>query len=311
MQTLELGGVQVRGAGQATLRSSFVASLLSVDIILELIHQELESRDVRISNAVSEIARDSVLNQVGGEQVLASFDPAYQERLTRRTAEVIALQLDLAGVSFAEEDLRAIYEEEADAFQETCVSHILLSARDAEGNIDPGSVEAQAAQLEEEARVLRASIVAGANFTEVARRESDDAGSAAQGGELGCAPPGQYVAEFEDAVAGLEVGDLSEPVRTQFGFHLITVTDRKPAPFEQVAPQLRQQLLQQSQPDLQRFIQERLDDAEIAVNPRYGRFEREAGQVVPPDAPAGRGQRVSRAPVGPTVGPPVGPTPIP
>ncbi len=76
------------------------------------------------------------------------------------------------------------------------------------------------------ARELRDEVVGGAPFEEVARRESADPGSAAQGGSLGTFGRGQMVAEFEDAAFALPLNTISEPVRSDFGYHLIEVTAR-------------------------------------------------------------------------------------
>ncbi|MEO5825486.1 MAG: peptidyl-prolyl cis-trans isomerase [Gemmatimonadales bacterium] len=75
------------------------------------------------------------------------------------------------------------------------------------------------------ARAVRAEITAGAPFAEVARRESVD-GSAAQGGELGTVARGATVAEFEQALFSIPMGQLSDPVLSQFGYHLIEVSKR-------------------------------------------------------------------------------------
>ncbi len=75
------------------------------------------------------------------------------------------------------------------------------------------------------ARAVRAEITGGAPFAEVARRESVD-GSAAQGGELGTMARGATVAEFEQALFSIPVGQLSEPVLSQFGYHLLEVSKR-------------------------------------------------------------------------------------
>jgi hypothetical protein len=302
LQQLELSGAQVRGEGQGTLRTAYVANLLSIRIILQIIHDEFERRDVRVGAAVRDLAQADVANQVGGREVLAAFDDDYRQYLLRRWEEVLALQLELAGASIAEEDLRANYRQNSGAFTETCVSHILVSVTDAAGQIDFAAVSEQAGALEAEAGALRTAIEDGADFAAVAQESSADTGSGSQGGELGCAPPGQYVPEFEEAVAGLEVGELSVPTRTEFGFHLILVTDRRAAPFDDVVDQLRQRVLQEAQQPLQELIQERMAEAEVEVNPRYGEFQSETGQVVPPEGPTGGGQRSSRAPV---------PTPLP
>jgi len=77
------------------------------------------------------------------------------------------------------------------------------------------------------ATALRNEIAGGAKFEDVAKRESADSLSGAKGGDLGRAPATQYVAEFGNALKSLKVGELSQPVQTPFGFHIIRVDDRK------------------------------------------------------------------------------------
>ncbi|WP_275829810.1 peptidyl-prolyl cis-trans isomerase [Roseisolibacter sp. H3M3-2] len=79
----------------------------------------------------------------------------------------------------------------------------------------------------ERAAALRQEIVGGAKFEDVARRESADSGSGAQGGSLGKGPKGRFVAEFENAAFALPVGEVSQPVLTPFGYHLIKVDARQ------------------------------------------------------------------------------------
>ena len=78
------------------------------------------------------------------------------------------------------------------------------------------------------AAALRGDIVGGTmKFEDVARSESSDTASASQGGSLGRGPRGRFVKQFEDAAFALKSGEISQPVKTQFGFHLIKVDDRK------------------------------------------------------------------------------------
>jgi peptidyl-prolyl cis-trans isomerase D len=74
---------------------------------------------------------------------------------------------------------------------------------------------------------LRAEIVGGAKFEDVAKRESADSASAVNGGDLGKGPKGRFVPEFDNAAFALKPGELSQPVATQFGYHLIRVDSRK------------------------------------------------------------------------------------
>lgn len=82
---------------------------------------------------------------------------------------------------------------------------------------------------------LKARIEAGEDFAELAREHSEDIGSAAEGGDLGWTMPGQMVPEFEAAMQETEVGELSEPVRSQFGWHLLEVLERREQDMSQQA----------------------------------------------------------------------------
>jgi peptidyl-prolyl cis-trans isomerase SurA len=105
------------------------------------------------------------------------------------------------------------------AVEQTRVRHILTRVNDLVG--------------ENEARrkisVLRQRIVDGASFAEMARLNSDDTASASRGGELPWMAPGDLVPEFERAVANLKIGEVSEPIRTPFGFHIVEVLERRTA----------------------------------------------------------------------------------
>ena len=82
---------------------------------------------------------------------------------------------------------------------------------------------------------LKARIEAGEDFAELAREHSEDIGSAAEGGDLGWTMPGQMVPEFEAAMQETDVGELSEPVRSQFGWHLLEVLERREQDMSQQA----------------------------------------------------------------------------
>ena len=94
-----------------------------------------------------------------------------------------------------------------------------------------------------------AKIKKGAKFEDLAKKLSKDPGSGAKGGDLDWANPGNYVKEFSEALVGLQKGKMTEtPVKSQFGFHIIRLDDVRDAQlpkFEDVKPQISQQLLQQ------------------------------------------------------------------
>jgi len=112
-------------------------------------------------------------------------------------------------------------------------------------------------ETEDTAKKLIAELKAGAKFEELAK-QSKDPGSAANGGDLDWNPPGTFVKEFGEAMSKLEKGQLTEqPIKTQFGWHVIRVDDIRamaPPPLDQLKPQLQQELerrkIQQLQKDL-------------------------------------------------------------
>ncbi|HSI49138.1 MAG TPA: peptidylprolyl isomerase [Ideonella sp.] len=109
-------------------------------------------------------------------------------------------------------------------------------------------------EKEEDAKRLIAEIKAGAKFEDLAKKNSKDPGSAENGGDLDFAKPDAYVPEFGQAMAGLKKGEMTqEPVKTQFGYHIIKLEDTREAQFpafDEVKPQLLQRL---SQAKLQKY----------------------------------------------------------
>lgn len=92
-------------------------------------------------------------------------------------------------------------------------------------------IKTSAIRSDEEARrtleSLRNRIVGGEDFAEVAKGNSDDTGSAVQGGDLGWQSPGALVAEFEEVMNSLPIGEVSEPFQTEFGWHIVEVLERR------------------------------------------------------------------------------------
>ena len=125
--------------------------------------------------------------------------------------------------------------------KQTDVRHILIKPTEV---LDETAAEALAGQLMER-------INAGEDFAALARQYSDDIGSAAEGGELGWTNPGQMVPEFEAAMAGAREGEVTEPFRSEFGWHILEVMGRRDKDFSseiqrnQVANFIREQKYQE------------------------------------------------------------------
>ena len=287
LASIEAGGLAVKGEGEGTLTNAFVSRVLTRQILLRLVHDELEERDLEVAAEDLEDAEPSVIQSVGGEEVFQAFPKAYRETLVRRNAEVAVLQQDLGGNEVTDEAVREFYEANTEQFAQTCVSHILFGATDDTGQLDQEATQGQIEQLTAAAAAAKAEITAGADFAAIASQRSVDTSNKDRGGDLECGPAGRFVPEFETAMDALEVGAVSDPVVTQFGVHLIRVTDRKPQTFEEAEPQIRQQLQGEGEQAFSTFLQEALAGAKVSVNPRYGTFSKDGQSpgVVPPDAP--------------------------
>ena len=116
-------------------------------------------------------------------------------------------------------------------------------------------------EKEADAKAIIASLKKGAKFEDIAKKQSKDPGSGANGGDLDWANPSSYVAEFTEAMLKLNKGQTTEvPVKTQFGYHVIRVDDIRTAqlpPFAELKPQIAQQLEQQRMAALQQGLTEK------------------------------------------------------
>ncbi len=263
---------QVKGTGAGTFDAAFTALALTRQIYYQLIGTELANRKLVVSPDDLAAARETVIEQIQGEDVFQDFPKDYQEELILRQAQLDLLTLSLSGVTGSAEDAaRAYYDGHKDEFANACVSHILVASR-------------------EKADDVRGRIGRGEDFGAVAKAESTDTQSAQKGGELGCdiTQATGFVPEFLLAVFAQPVGEVGAPVQTQFGFHVIKVTSRQTPPYDQVKDQARQKLTTNGQEKLLTWLQETVGKAKIEINPKYGTFNKEGASpgVVPPARPA-------------------------
>ena len=115
---------------------------------------------------------------------------------------------------------------------------------------------------------LKQRIESGEDFAELAKEHSDDIGSAQEGGELGWTNPGQMVPEFETAMAGAEIGVITDPVRSEFGWHILEVTDRRTEDFaEQVRRNQVANFLRESkyEEELENWLREIREEAFVDI----------------------------------------------
>jgi peptidyl-prolyl cis-trans isomerase C len=167
--------------------------------------------------------------------------------------EIISIQVDnvLAGTlnkkvsdetQLTDLDIRAYYNSHKDEFEEAQGSHILIRFKGSRVPLKPNEKDLTEPEALAKAQEIRAKIVAGGDFAALAKAESDDTGSASQGGDLKTFKHGQMVKPFDEAAFALPVGQVSEPVRTDFGYHIIKITSRTSKTFEEAKPEIEKKI---------------------------------------------------------------------
>ncbi|TCK17798.1 peptidyl-prolyl cis-trans isomerase D [Thiogranum longum] len=190
--------------------------------------------------------------KINEEQIKTYYEKHIDDFIVPERVKLSYLRLNSDGLGDSlevnEADLEAYYEARKVSLktkEQRRASHILISvAADAD--------EETVAKARAEADAIRARLAAGADFAELAKENSDDPGSAKQGGDLGFFNTGDMVPEFDKTVFAMEKGDVSEPIRTQFGFHIIKLTDVKGGEIPPLA-EIRDDLVREMQ-------QEKIDE---------------------------------------------------
>ena len=131
------------------------------------------------------------------------------------------------GLKVDESDERAFYDAHKQEYEQVRARHILIRAAGSPSAVEPGKKELSDADALAKAQDVRKKLAAGGDFAALAAQESDDSGSKDKGGDLNFFKHGQMVPAFDQAAFSLKVGEISEPVKTQFGYHIIKVESHK------------------------------------------------------------------------------------
>jgi peptidyl-prolyl cis-trans isomerase C len=188
-------------------------------------------------------------------EVLAIAQEARRRKLDQSPAvqQMIALQTDqvLAGVLARqvssekkpdEAAMHAYFDQHKSEFERVKASHILIRFKGSSAPARPGQKDLTDEEALAKAQDIRKKLMDGADFAATAKAESDDVGSGAKGGSLGTFGHGQMVPPFEKAAFTLPVNQISEPVKSQFGYHIIKVEERISKTYEEAKPDLEKQL---------------------------------------------------------------------
>ena len=204
------------------LRRGFIdSSFITPNEFRQFIELQMQKRNGQLLTINSEKFTDQVV--VTSDQVQLYFDNNQDLFQTDEEVDVEYLSLspnDIAAtVEYTEDDLRAYYTDNLARFvtnEERKSRHILIAIDE-----DTNEEDALETILNVQERL------ASESFEAVAKEFSDDPGSADLGGDLGWAEPGLFVPEFDKVLFALEVNELSEPVKTEFGYHLIRLDELK------------------------------------------------------------------------------------
>ncbi len=179
-------------------------------------------------------------------------------------------------ITVSDADVQKAYDASKNEYEQVKARHILIAFKGSPA-AQPGKKELTEEEAKAKADSIHKQIAAGGSFEELAKKESDDAGSGARGGDLGSFGRGQMVEEFEKAAFASKVGEVTPVVRTQFGYHIIKVDEHTTTPLAEVKTTLEQK-------ERQRLVKERLDamkaDAKATFNEAY------FAPPAPPAAPA-------------------------
>ncbi|HEX9187451.1 MAG TPA: SurA N-terminal domain-containing protein [Vicinamibacteria bacterium] len=228
------------------------------------------------------------------DEIKARFESkkdAYRIPETRVVSYVLLDRATLQPqVAVADRDLELYYQDRREEFrqeEEACASHILVKVK---------AGEAAEGHPEEEARAIAQGLFdqvkAGADFAAVAKKSSEDQGSAANGGDLGCFAPGRMVPEFDDAVFALQPGQVSDLVKTSFGYHVIRLASRREStvqPLAQVKERIRAIVTDRKVRELGEQKAQALAEA-LGKGRSLEDAAREQGLAVQKSAPIARGE---------------------
>jgi peptidyl-prolyl cis-trans isomerase C len=190
------------------------------------------------------------------------------------SAEVDRLQ---KSIEITDAEIQKAYDAQKSGYEKVKARHILIAPVGSPAA--PADAKLTDEQAKAKAEEIRKKLAAGGDFAELAKAESHDTGSGQRGGELGEFGRGDMVPEFDQAAFESKVGDISPVIKTQFGYHVLQVTDRKMTPVAEARPQLETEIRQ-------RKLQERLEAMKTSAKVTFDEAFFGPAAVPPPAADA-------------------------
>ncbi|OCA88302.1 foldase [Bacillus sp. FJAT-27225] len=218
------------------LNESYGATMLDTMINNKVVELEAKKENVSVTQKEIDSEYDKLIDAYGSEEALnaALEQNRTNENVLKQDIKdyLLAEKLMRKKIEITDEEMKTYFDENKESFnteEQVEASHILVKD------------EATAKEVKEK-------LDQGEDFAALAKEYSTDTANAEQGGELGFFGKGDMVAEFEKAAFNLGINKISEPVKTEFGYHIIKVTDKqeaKEAVYEDSKDQIKEQLFQQ------------------------------------------------------------------
>jgi len=244
-------------------RTALIASAFVLDAERdEIVALDRQKRTFGVATVYNRDYLDAI--SVADEDVEKHYEENLHSYKKPENADLSYIEINkaslMAEVEVSEEDVRTLYETEKADYkgeEERRVSHILVK-------IDDDTDEKLALVKVND---IKAKLDGGAAFDVLATEHSEDEASATEGGDLGLSARGVYVSDFEDAAFSLAVGEISEPVKTEFGYHLIKLTaiEENAIPvYEEMRASLEIRLQEQKADQMYAELSERIADLSYA-----------------------------------------------
>ncbi|WP_300531148.1 peptidylprolyl isomerase [Peptacetobacter sp.] len=225
------GWEQKDQSGQ-TYKDKYKTLVLDQMINTELLAQNAEKEGIKVTDKEIQSSYNDLKTYVNSDEQIkkSAEDLGISDDFLKEQAKLSLLIQKSQEKFYSEEkvsdsEMKKYYDEHIDEYKkdEVEASHILIKTTDDQNKPLP---EAEQKKAKEKAEKVLKEVKAGGDFAELAKKYSQDPGSAEQGGSLGTFGKGMMVKEFEDAAFGMEPGQVSNLVKTDFGYHIIKVTDR-------------------------------------------------------------------------------------
>jgi peptidyl-prolyl cis-trans isomerase C len=208
---------------------------------------------------LSEEARKRKLDQTEKFKEQMRFSEA--NLLASTLAEQLRNEVDVS-----EPVLRKYYEQHRCEYQTWKPRHVLVRTKGSPLPLKPGATDLTDEEALARAQAIRQKLKDGADFAEVARAESDDLNSVNQGGDIGQVRHGQVVPSLEETFCSLNPGELSQPVKTPFGYHVIRMESKEAPALEEMKAQLEQKYRPEA---AKKAIDEMIAQRKVVKDPAY------------------------------------------